>query len=355
MDSSETQLALDVGQSTTKALAIGARHEPVEFDLPCVRTHQPVRPQLAELVTAGIEEAEFTHRGVAVRRVALGVSGLTPEEGDAAELLRLLGPTSVQEVRLTHDSVTGYLGALGDARGAVVAAGTGAVTLGVGKSQVARVDGWGQLGDAGSGYWMGREALHAAMRAYDGRGPGTALLETAFRRWPDIESAYIQVQNDPQVVRLMASFAQDAAELAVDDEVAGSICRRAAAELAHSTVTALRRVGEDVERDVKYSGCAGYEDHSRRTDLYGDDRVHSPPAGGWRNGEPAPKVAAIGGIFRSGIIAEEFRRHVQYAAPQARLVRPRGSGLDGVRTLFGLGEGHPLRQLVSVNTSPLCR
>ncbi len=45
-------------------------------------------------------------------------------------------------------------------------------------TRVARVDGWGNImGDAGSGYWIGREALDAVMRAYDGRGPQTALTD----------------------------------------------------------------------------------------------------------------------------------------------------------------------------------
>lgn len=323
MDSAEARLALDVGQSTTKARAIGSAQMLPEFVLPCVRTDQPVLPQLAEIIGAGIAHVEAAHPGTAIRSVALGVSGLTPAEGDAAQLHRVLRPTPVRELRLTHDAVTGYLGALGNARGAVVAAGTGAVTLGVGKDRVARVDGWGLLGDAGSGYWMGREALHAALRGYDGRGPDTALLERVRGRFPDIESAYIQVQNDPQTVRLMASFAQDAAELAADDDVADSICRRAATKLAHSTVTALRRVGEDA------AGHAGSGEDS------------------------APRVAAIGGLFRCGLIAEEFRRHIERAAPQARLVTPGGRGLDGVSGLFGITGGHPLSQHISVEVRTL--
>ncbi|MGW7307614.1 BadF/BadG/BcrA/BcrD ATPase family protein, partial [Streptomyces sp. NPDC054835] len=37
-------------------------------------------------------------------------------------------------------------------------------------------DGW-LLGDAGSGFWLGREALRAVLRALDGRGASTALTE----------------------------------------------------------------------------------------------------------------------------------------------------------------------------------
>ncbi|MDT3318074.1 hypothetical protein Q9S71_14695 [Microbacterium sp. KSW4-11] len=47
------------------------------------------------------------------------------------------------------------------------------MTLAVGDRDTARVDGWGwTMGDAGSGFWIGREALTAVMRAHDHRGPG---------------------------------------------------------------------------------------------------------------------------------------------------------------------------------------
>jgi N-acetylglucosamine kinase-like BadF-type ATPase len=40
--------------------------------------------------------------------------------------------------------------------------------------EAARAGGWGHMvGDEGSGYWIGREAVAAVMRASDGRGPAT--------------------------------------------------------------------------------------------------------------------------------------------------------------------------------------
>ena len=45
------------------------------------------------------------------------------------------------------------------------------------QGQVHRSGGFGwQLGDEGGGYWLGRRALQAASRAYDGRGEGSTLL-----------------------------------------------------------------------------------------------------------------------------------------------------------------------------------
>ena len=91
----------------------------------------------------------------------------------------------------------------------MVASGTGVVTLAVGRTELARVDGWGYLlGDAGSGYWLGRAALDAVMRAHDGRGDATALSAIAVAEFPDLEHAYIELQADPGRVGRIAAYAR---------------------------------------------------------------------------------------------------------------------------------------------------
>ena len=55
--------------------------------------------------------------------------------------------------------------------------------------RAARAGGWGYvLADEGSGFWLGKEALRAVLRAADSRGPATALtgpvLATLRRRAP---------------------------------------------------------------------------------------------------------------------------------------------------------------------------
>ncbi|MGH4031107.1 N-acetylglucosamine kinase [Actinomycetota bacterium Odt1-20B] len=63
------------------------------------------------------------------------------------------------------------------ADGLILIAGTGAIAARVaGRRRVRCVDGDGWLlGDAGSAFWLGREALRTTLRAVDGRGPWTAL------------------------------------------------------------------------------------------------------------------------------------------------------------------------------------
>lgn len=67
--------------------------------------------------------------------------------------------------------------------GIVVFAGTGAGAAVINDGRlVRRADGYGWLvGDEGSGVWLGREAVRAALAAYDGRGPRTVLADTVPR------------------------------------------------------------------------------------------------------------------------------------------------------------------------------
>lgn len=305
----ETLLALDVGQTGTKVRFVGANGT-TELVLPGVRTHEPILPQLRESVQRAREEL-----GEACTTISVGVSGLTKVDHDAGSLLELIDDPALKRVLLTHDSVTSYLGALGDRRGVVVAAGTGVVTLGVGRSEVARVDGWGNImGDAGSGYWIGREALDAVMRAHDGRGPSTSLTAVMKNRWPDVEEAYIALQSSPERVKTVASFAHDVAALADSDAVAYAICVAAAKELALSAESALRRV-EDPQ--------------------FPDEAFH---------------VSVLGGVFGGAVVGQQFVDLVRAQRPSVIIDSALGTGLDGAAALPGLLASHPLLGLVSVAT-----
>ncbi len=300
-------LAIDAGQTGTKLRLVVPGAEPREVTHAGIRTAEPLMPQVAVSARALHADAAAPF-GV----LAVGASGLVDPAADAAELLRLTADLGVERVLLAHDSITSFLGSLGDVQGAVVAAGTGVVTLAVGRTGVARIDGWGNImGDAGSAYWIGREALDVAMRAYDGRTSATALTEVVRERWPDIESAYINLQSDPDRVRVVASFAEAVTELAATDAAAAQISFRAAEELALSVLTGLSRVLEPTEPAV---------------------------------------VGMVGGVFRSALIRARFEELVAASHPNVRFVVSHGSGLDGVVTLLSLPEHHPLTSLIAVAT-----
>ncbi|MEV5043042.1 N-acetylglucosamine kinase [Microbacterium sp. LMI1x-1-1.1] len=289
-------LAIDAGQSDIKVrVDDGTRREDLTFR--GIHTGIPLLPQLADVV-----RETLARTGTNLDVVTAGISGLTDRDADADALLALVHADGVQATMLAHDSTTSFLGALGDRHGAVVAAGTGVVTLAVGETETARVDGWGWImGDAGSGYWIGRAALDAVMRAYDGRGPATVLTEAALSRWPDLTQAYMALQADHDRVRVVASLAREVAAAAdAGDAVAQDISRRAAHELASSARTAVRRV---------------------RTD------------------EPAFDVCAIGGVFASRTLHDAFESEL---GEDLRLVSPRGVGIDGALALAEITPAHPL-------------
>lgn len=300
-------VAMDVGQTSTKTLIRDAAGAERRVRLGGVHTDRPLVPQLRLLISQALGELGEDST------VALGVSGLTRPDADAAPLLDLPGDHAARAVHLAHDSVTSALGVLGASRGVVVAAGTGTVALAVGRRKVARVDGWGNImGDAGSAYWIGRAALEATMRAYDGRGPATAFTAVAAARWPDLEGAYLQLQNDPARVSTVASFAPEVSRLAeAGDAVCAEICVQAGVELAHTAMTALRRA-EDPQ------------------------------------GEEPTRVAAVGGAFSSPAVLGAFRDRLREEIPQAQLLSPEAEGVDGAGTLAELPEDHPLCGLISV-------
>ncbi|WP_350348270.1 BadF/BadG/BcrA/BcrD ATPase family protein [Agromyces sp. G08B096] len=301
-------LAIDAGQTGIKVrhLVDGTSEE---WAAPGIRTDLPLLPQLVDvLALAGA-------RGVRAEAVGVGVSGLTDRDADAGALLDAARALGARSVTLAHDSVTAYLGALGDERGVVTAAGTGVVTLAVGARDVARVDGWGNLmGDAGSGYWIGREALEAVMREVDGRGPATALTDAVRADFDDLESAYIELQAAPDRVQRIAAYARAVTALAADDRVAAAIVHRAARELALSAVTGLRRVGEDLAA--------------------------------------APEVRAVGGVFRSAHVAAGFEAAVRQVFPGAAIRVGTSDPLDGAARLLEVTEASALsRRLLRAGES----
>lgn len=88
-----------------------------------------------------------------------------------------LGNVQVDVFRESQGTIPLLLGLLYECD-VVVLAGTGAIAIGHNRETASRFvcGGWGYImGDEGSGYWIGREALMAALRCAEGRGPRTTL------------------------------------------------------------------------------------------------------------------------------------------------------------------------------------
>lgn len=208
-----------------------------------------------------------------------------------------------RRVALASDMTTSHAGALAGRPGVVVAAGTGAVTLCVdasGRHHV--VDGWGYLlGDAGSGYAVGRAGLDSALRAHDGRGGSAALLTLGRDRFGDPDTWPSVVHGSPNPAGTVAAFARDVLTAAEQgDETSRVLWGRAGEALADAVGAAVRRTPGTVEVEV----------------------------------------ATTGGLLDAGeLVREPFRRALAERMPRARLVPRAGDAHDGA---FLLATRHDL-------------
>jgi N-acetylglucosamine kinase-like BadF-type ATPase len=81
------------------------------------------------------------------------------------------------------DAMNAVKASLGEADGISVIIGTGSVTFAQVNGKTHRVGGYGYLlGDGGSGFSLGREAIHAALCFEDGSGEETALYEAVRKK-----------------------------------------------------------------------------------------------------------------------------------------------------------------------------
>jgi N-acetylglucosamine kinase-like BadF-type ATPase len=308
-------LALDAGQTGIRSLLISVGSQ-VQGSYPGLRTDTDLFPQLASVIV----DALTRHDGPVT--LSIGMTGLTAANSKPAELLSLV-PAQVERVFLAHDSVTGFLGSIGLGKGVMTAVGTGVVTLGVGTTAIARVDGWGNLiGDAGSAYWIGRAGLEAGMRAYDGRLESPAMLSLVTDNFSHPEEAYIDLQTSSDRVARIAGFARAVSDLAEHDEVAADIMRSAGRELAVSAIAAARRVGL-LDGVAEGGGDAGA----------GESGAES-------------RFSWTGNVMKSDLLRETFIFEVSTAVPSAVLAPPVAEPVDGVALLEHVPHDSPLQTAI---------
>ncbi|MCI1020356.1 ATPase, partial [Microbacterium sp. C5A9] len=176
----------------------------------------------------------------AVSAVTVGAAGAWAAPAEAADLARQLVSASGIRSIVTSDVVSAHAGALAGDRGVLLIAGTGAAALGIDAEDARLIDGWGpELGDFGSGSWLGREALRAVLHDASGSGEHTdltRLLRSAVGDPADIQS---WMSQDGPLARRLASLAPvvlDAAE--AGDDVARRIAAEAVRLLTRSAVSA---------------------------------------------------------------------------------------------------------------------
>jgi glucosamine kinase len=230
----------------------------------------------ANLQTHGELEVEKVFDGVLeslgrdkpVAAVCLGIAGVDRPHDERAirEILRRLGHR--ERARVVNDAAVALAAGAPDSVGIVILAGTGSIAYGSDpRGASARSGGYGfLLADEGSGYWLGHQALRAAVRAADGRGPDTRLMPLLFEA--------LEVSSVPELVprvyekglpkHRIAAFAPLVQRAADEGDAVG---RQLIEQAAHELALAARSVARQLSfGDAQYplvlaggvfKGCPG--------------------------------------------------------------------------------------------------
>lgn len=182
-----------------------------------------------------------------IRRAADRAGGRVVAAGFAGPMARDLAEQTVQDTFGPVACVLYGEGEIGLALfgltwGLVLVSGTGASCWARTRegTRVSRGGFGPQFGDEGSGYWIGREAVAAAMRAQEGRGPATALRDVIRERFAvaDVREMVRHAGQSGHVSgTCIAALAEDVTAAAqAGDAVAKNICLRAGTELGKLVV-----------------------------------------------------------------------------------------------------------------------
>src|SRR5579871_1150633 len=189
-----------------------------------------------EKVLHEVMETAIGERTIAPAAICIGMAGVDREDEarTVRGIMRRLGQRT--RVLVVNDALIALVAGAGDAPGIVIIAGTGSIVYGRnGAGEAARAGGWGHMiGDEGSGYWIGREALAAVMRAGDGRGPSTELTGEILSHFRvDDVSRLPRIVYDREAPRAAVAELGPIVQRVADagDAVASRVLERAAEEL----------------------------------------------------------------------------------------------------------------------------
>ncbi|MFW0775700.1 N-acetylglucosamine kinase [Paenarthrobacter nitroguajacolicus] len=240
-----TVIGLDIGGTKTRGVRF---HDgtPVQDESAGSSNVQNVSREVA---AANLAELFGKIGGGHVDEVYAGAGGIDTDE-DAQALADLIAPHAPgARITVVHDSRL-LLAAGGASTGVAVIAGTGSAAWGKNDAgEEARAGGWGYLlGDEGSGYWLGREAVrHSLRRMNQGLEPdrlSRALLDSV---GVDEPGKLIALFHSPDTGRRywaqQARLVVEAAD--AGDEISKRLVEQAGKDLADLAAQAVRQLGLD--------------------------------------------------------------------------------------------------------------
>ena len=240
-------LGLDLGASGIRAYLSGAIDSPAQITSAAKESNR-------EQETINLIERAFQEMGKPSTEAAcLGMSGyayLDVEPSNISDKIHEL--FEAKTVVITSDMVTSHFAHFGQDVGTVVVVGTGTLCFSIGPDSHRRIDGLGAgLGDYGSGYWIGHQAMRESVREKELSGSSEALklIEAVLGpsdRWPmKFASHQFSTFQIAQLSRICAQLAASGNPLAI------KIATEAGRLAAESAIAASKSTGVS---DVAFGG-----------------------------------------------------------------------------------------------------
>ena len=217
------------------------------------------REVAAESVRTATENA-FADAGLPVRKLDtayMASAAILIQHGDA-HVPFFSTCMDARRVICESDIYTIWFGAVRERPAVITIAGTGSITYICSKENFLRVGGWGPLlGDEGSGYDLGLQALRLACRMYDGR-------ESEERAFMDALFGHYELSTPGELLRKLnkgdtRSAVADAARVVFSlydqgSPAAKALLEHCAEEIALTVQTAIRRDSGATEYPLILSG-----------------------------------------------------------------------------------------------------
>ena len=306
---------LGIDSGGTKTLGILAD---LEGKIISKALHQASNPQIkgfdstAHVVLETIRDccSKAGCRTEELRAIVVGLAGAGRESDRRRVFMEIRAMArrkkiSLRNLMIESDARIALEGALAGQPGVVLISGTGSIGMAKdSQGNIFRVGGWGrEIGDEGSGYWIGRKALGAVTRNLDSRGEPTLLTRLVARKFGlrDAEAIVRKVYQNNFDVAQIAPLVFHAAGRR--DRASRRILENAAHDLTNHLQALVKKISD--------SGSAGQKKEFR--------------------------LVFLGGLLsRQNYLTRVLRKRVKALLPNLRIQRPRfvpayGAVLMGLR------------------------
>ena len=268
---SRTPLVLGVDGGGTKSLGLVSDHlgnvlarREVGPSNPTVVGFERAAKNLFDLISSCSNDVHCKPEELEAVVLALAGAGRKENQRRVYETISdlfLKAGWKVPPLIIDTDARAALEGAFAGAPGVIVIAGTGSVVCGkTNRGEIVSIGGWGRvLGDEGSGFYIGREALKALALHLEGRGEAHALAQVLANKFnlANREDIIAAVYHEKFDIASLAPAVLDAA--AQNDLVSQRILQHSAALLAEQVRVIVLRMG--ILRKVGLVFCGGLIDH----------------------------------------------------------------------------------------------